>query len=168
MVMSHLGSAYLAALRELVARLHARGGDAPVRWALTGSASFALQGVPVDVHDLDVQTDSAGAYEIARRFADCVSEPVHYWDSGTMRSHFGALTVLGIRVEVMGDITKRRADDTWEPPPDLVAITRWVTLADLRLPVLALEYEERAYRTMGRTARADLLRCWLASTSENG
>jgi hypothetical protein len=60
-----LDEPHLAALREL----HGELSSSPIRWVLTGSAGFALQGVPVAVHDLDVQTDAAGAYEIAQRFA---------------------------------------------------------------------------------------------------
>ncbi len=33
-------------------------------WALTGSASFALQGVSLAPEDVDVQTSAAGAYEV--------------------------------------------------------------------------------------------------------
>jgi hypothetical protein len=157
-----LDLAHFTALRAL----HARLGEGGVRWALTGSAGFALQGVPASVHDLDVQTDTAGAYEIARRFAECVVESVRFWDSGTMRSHFGVLTVADVRVEVMGDIVKCHPDGSWDAPPDLTAIIRWVEIAGMRIPVLALEYECQAYRTMGRIEKADLLRRWLAARED--
>jgi hypothetical protein len=77
-----LGETHLTALRELQQGL----GAADVRWVLTGGAGLALQGVPIPVLDLDVQTDAAGAYEIARRFAPAVIDPIHLWDSGSMRS----------------------------------------------------------------------------------
>jgi hypothetical protein len=155
--MPKLDEMHLAALRELQVGL----STSTVRWVLTGSAGFVLQGVPVAVHDLDVQTDAAGAYEIAQRFARAVVEPVHFWDSGSMRSHFGALELAGVRVEVMGDISKRNPDGSWDNSPDLAGLTRWVDTADLRLPVLALEYEAEAYRKMGRLAKAELLQRWL-------
>jgi hypothetical protein len=155
--MPKLDEMHLAALRELQVGL----STSTVRWVLTGSAGFALQGVPVAVHDLDVQTDAAGAYEMARRFVRALIEPVHFWDSGSMRSHFGALELAGVRVEVMGDISKRNPDGSWDSPPDLAGLTRWVDVADLRLPVLALEYEAEAYRKMGRLDKAVLLQRWL-------
>ena len=80
-----------------------------------------------------------------------------------MRSHFGVLALAGVRVEVMGDIAKRRPDGTWEAPPDLATPVRWVDVMDMRLPVLALEYECAAYRAMGRVEQAELLRRWLAA-----
>jgi hypothetical protein len=41
-------------------------------WAITGSMGMALQGVDIDVHDIDIQTDSAGAYLIQDRLSDHV------------------------------------------------------------------------------------------------
>ena len=35
--------------------------DKPIIWVLTGSLGMALQGVPVQVHDIDIQTDKEGA-----------------------------------------------------------------------------------------------------------
>lgn len=44
---------HLGLLRNMVACLKA----CPIGWAVTGSLGMALQGVPVDVHDIDSQTD---------------------------------------------------------------------------------------------------------------
>jgi hypothetical protein len=35
----------------------------------------------------------------------------------------------------------------------------------MRLPVLSLEYEEEAYRKLGRLEKADAIRKWLTSRS---
>jgi len=49
---------------------------------------MALQGVPIPVHDIDIQTDKDGAYEIERCFAEYVVEPVRYSESQqTARDH---------------------------------------------------------------------------------
>lgn len=113
---------HLAALREIEARLRGSG----VRWALTGSASFAPQGVPVEARDIDVQTDAAGAYSLAGRFAEAVTRPVAFSEAGRMRSHFGALRLYGVTVELMGDIAKRLPDGRWEEPVDLGVRMRFV------------------------------------------
>jgi|SRR5690348_11517615 len=150
---------HLAALREIEARLRGSG----VRWALTGSASVALHGVPVAAHDIDVQTDAAGAYALAGRFAEAVTRPVAFSEAGRIRSHFGALRLYGVTVEIMGDIAKRLPAGRWEEPVDLNAHARFVEAHGLRLPVLALEYEAGAYRMLGRIQTADLLERWLAA-----
>lgn len=55
---------YLNVLHKIYKRLN----DADVKWAVTGSLGFALQGVPVEPNDIDIQTDKRGAYEIERHF----------------------------------------------------------------------------------------------------
>lgn len=148
-----LPEAHSAALRALVAGLL----DAPIDWALTGSTSFALQGVPVAPNDIDVQTDAAGAYAIAARLSAAVVAPVRPSGTERIRSHFGALALAGVRVELMGDLQKRLPDGRWEAPVVIRPHRRWLRYAGLLLPVLDLAYEAQAYRIMGRAERADLL-----------
>ena len=152
-----ISDAHVRALHTICERL----GDGTAHWALTGSLSFALQGLPVEVNDVDIQADAAGAYEIERRFAELVTQPVAFSCGERIRSHFGALCIEGIRVEIMGDIEKCGEDGTWEAPPDLEQHTRTVELEGMRVPVLCLEYECEAYRKLGRTKTAEMLRRWL-------
>jgi hypothetical protein len=85
-----------------------------------------------------------------------------------MRSQYGVLKLAGVRVEVMGDISKRNTDGSWGSPPDLAALIRWVDVGNLNLPavsleykaeaLLALEFEAEAHLKEGRLAEALLLR----------
>lgn len=154
-----INPAFLEVLRTLYARL--AGTD--VNWAVTGSLCFALQGVPMpEVHDIDLQSDAAGAYDIERLFADYVSRKVELSAARTIRSHFGALMIDGVKVELMGDVEKRSTEAAdWEAPPDLAQVRRYVQVDEMRIPVMDLEYEYQAYLAMGRTAKAKLLRDWL-------
>ncbi|MBC7224784.1 MAG: hypothetical protein H5T59_11020 [Anaerolineae bacterium] len=148
---------HLQVLRELTTRL----ADAPFPWAVTGSLGMALQGVPVDVHDVDIQTDRAGAYAIASLFSGQVALPVQFRSSERVQSHFGALTIHGVKVDVMGDLQKRLSDGTWEDPVRVEEHRQWVQVAGMRVPVLSLAYEYRAYLLLGRVEKAALLREWL-------
>lgn len=141
------------ALRLLVARL---AGE-PVVWALTGSTSFALQGVAVAVNDIDVQTGGEQAYLLAACFPEQVLWPVTFSGTGRVRSHFGVLIIAGVIVELMGGLQKRLLDGSWEEPVDVARHRRFVSLDDLSVPVLDLAYEEQAYRLLGRVERANLL-----------
>ena len=47
-------------LLKICMLLHDSGKD--VCWGLTGSTSFALQGMDYEPHDIDIQTDEATAY----------------------------------------------------------------------------------------------------------
>ena len=156
---------YLDVLRELVTRLQDARLDsgASLLWALTGSLSFAIQGVPVDPHDIDLQTDEAGAYAIERYFITDVIRSVRFSTADRIRSHFGALCIDGIEVEIMGDVEKRLPDGSWEGPVEVEQHRRFVMADGLCVPVLSLSYELDAYRKLGRLERAAALEQWLAA-----
>ncbi len=124
-------------------------------WALTGSTSFALQGMDVQAHDIDIQTDRDSAYTLGTLLKEHCVEPVRFCGTEKIRSHFGRFQVGGAEVEIMGDIEKRLPDGRWQEAPGLGALTRYVDFEGMRLSVLSLRYEAEAYRTMGRTARAE-------------
>lgn len=146
---------------EVLRKIHARLEQAGVNWVVTGSVGFALQGVPVSPGDLDIQTDEAGAYEVERLFSEFVLRKVAFSSTERIRSHFGALLVDGITVEIMGDIQKRRDDGSWEAPVDLNRHKRLVEVEGMSVPVLSLEYEYGAYRRLGRMDKAAMLEKWL-------
>ena len=152
-----IATPYLDALRVIVQRLEGQAID----WAVTGSCGFALQGLDVEVHDIDLQTDAAGAYAIERALADKSRRKVAHSAAKHIRSHFGALEIDGVTVEIMGDIQKRLGDGIWEAPVDIRSHRRWVAIAGMRIPVLSLEYEYTAYLALGRAERAAILRTWL-------
>gem|GEM_PF-186618 len=147
---------YRHVIRELVSRLE----PTDVTWALTGSLAHRLQGVPVDVRDVDVQTDQAGAYSIERVFRDHMVQAVGLLSAARVRSHFGRLAIGAATVEIMGALQKRLQDGSWEPPVDVSAHRVWVTLGRIRVPVLSLRYEAGAYEVLGRKDRAALLRLY--------
>jgi hypothetical protein len=132
---------------------------ASCNWALTGSVSHRLQGVDVPCHDVDIQTDEAGAYEVARVFATTVVEPVHDRVSTLVRSHYGRLRFddLGLDLEIMGALQRRAAGD-WQPPIDPAVHRRLLVTDDGVIPVLDLAYEATAYAELDRPERARLLR----------
>lgn len=147
---------HLKVLRKLYERLKNRD----VNWVITGSLGFALQGVPVEPHDIDVQTDREGAYEIERLFSEFVVEPVRFKESERIRSHFGALMIDGIKVEIMGDIQKK-VNDEWEEPVDIDKYKRFVRVEGMKIPVLDLEYEYQAYLKLDRVEKAEKLKRFL-------
>lgn len=154
---------YLNILRKIYARLN----DRNVNWVVTGSLGFALQGVPVEPNDIDIQTDREGAYEIDRLFSEFVTKRVKFSSTERIRSHFGELIIDGIKVEIMGDIQKRLEDGSWENPVDLGRHKRVIELEGIQVPVLSLEYEYQAYLKLGRIEKAEVLRKWLSGKHES-
>lgn len=158
MTADRLEERYLSVLRLL----HDRTAGASLNWALTGSVAFALRGLDVSPPgDIDVQTDAAGAYEIERLLAEYSGRPVRLSEAENIRSHFGALQIEGVTVEIMGDIQHKRPDGTWTEPVAIPAQREWVEVNDLRFPVLSLAYEAEAYRRIGRKETARRLRAWM-------
>ena len=132
-----------------------------VEWALTGSLGMALQGMPLTPHDVDVQTDRDGAYQIELRLSRYMVVPVSFSESDRIRSHFGRAQVLGMAVEIMGGIQKRLPDGAWETPVSVVEHRRLVSIGGMTIPVLSLEYEREAYLKLGRLERAEQIRRFL-------
>lgn len=159
-----MNSAYLSVIRKIYKKL----SNTDVNWAFTGSCSFALQGIPVEPHDIDIQTDEDGAYEIERLFVEYVTRKVLFSSTEKIRSHFGELMIDGIKVEIMGNIEKRLQDGTWEGPVDMKRYKKFTEVEGMRIPVLTLEYEYQAYVKLGRKDTAEMLEKWLrGSASES-
>lgn len=149
---------FLSVLMLLCQRLSNLRSD----WALTGSLAFQLRGMDVSVHDVDIQTDSPGAYEIEQRLQEFVVDPVRFKTSPRIRSHFGRLEIAGIRVEIMGDIEKWTPSGMWIPAPLLSPIIETVLYEGLSIPVLTLAYEQQAYEQMGRSDTTTALLRWMS------
>jgi len=145
--------------------LHARLSE--LDWVITGSVGMALQGVPLEVHDIDLQAGEATVYRIEQLLAEYVVQPLAYRPSARIRSHFGCLRVAGVPVELMGALQKLLPDGRWEEPVDVCQYRRFVVWEELRLPVLSLPYEAQAYRLLGRNEKADLLERFLAGRGED-
>ena len=150
-------SPYIHALLTICIRLK----NCKSSWVVTGSLGMALQGMDIEVHDIDIQTDESGAYEIESRLVEFVVEPVHFWASERICSHHGILKIDGIKVEIMGDLQKLLANQVWEEPVQVEPHRHWLCLEGMQVPVLSLEYECQAYQNLGRLEKAERIRNWL-------
>ena len=148
---------YFEVLRKIAASLKSE----PVVWAVTGSIGMALQGMKLEVHDIDLQTDRDGAYTIERALRNYSVKPVRFVESERIQSYLGMLEIDGIKVEIMGGIQKRLENLDWEPPVNVEPHRIWLEVNGLQVPVMSLEYEYQAYLKMGRTQKAEMIRDWL-------
>ena len=135
--------------------------DDNLRWAFTGGVSLLLQGIEVPYNDIDIETDARSAYLVQHLLGGTVVLPVALSTSIPFRSHFGKTMLDGWLVEIMGDVEKLQSNGTWTVAPNLALITRRITLRDVPIPVLDLEYEADADEILGRTERAALIRLHL-------
>jgi hypothetical protein len=151
---------YLVVLSRICHRLRELGHP----WAVTGSLGLALQEVSVEVHDVDIQTDRQGAYEIERLLPGEVVSPVKFVQSERIRSHCGQIEMDGCKIEIMGDVEKRTSDG-WGKPPHLPQIIKTIRRGELIVPVLDLSYELDAYRRLNRPAMVEAIEKALANLS---
>ena len=161
--LSMLDDFLLSDLRALNARLDKQ----PVNWAITASCGLALQGVPVSVRDVDLLTDSAGAYRMEQLFAAEMVRPVQFSSAETIQSHYGAFELGGYVFEIMGDVQYRRQDQPtmWDGPIDFTPYKHFLTVDGMTLPVLTLEFEYEGYVRLQRAAKIKLLGEWLGITT---
>ena len=141
-------------LLKICMLLHDSSKD--VCWGLTGSTSFALQGMDYEPHDIDIQTDEATDYILGELLKEYEVQPVTFSGNEKIRSHFGKFLVDGMEVEVMGDIQKKPADE-WENIIPLDTLLDYVDWNGYQVPVLKLSYEAEAYRKLGRLEKAEQL-----------
>ena len=116
-------------------------------WAVTGSFSFALQGLELEVNE--------------RVFTEKIIRRVEFSRSDKIASHWGELNIDGVKVEIMGALQKKLPNGTWESPVDVKRHREFISFEGISLPVLSLAYEEQAYRTLGRIETADRVKEWL-------
>lgn len=143
---------HVKALRLILQRTSGQKG---LVWALTGSTSFALQGMDLTVNDIDVIADRESAEKIAALLSDFVTEAMENSSARYIRSYFGRFSVLGADLDLMGDPERMGLDGVWQKPVSLPPLIRYLDYQGLRLPVLDLAFEEKAYRLLRRDARAD-------------
>jgi hypothetical protein len=155
-----ISNQYLAVLQKIHTILRQRS----VLWAVTGSLNFALHGIPVTIHDIDIQTNKEGAYKFEQLFTKYITKKVTYMKSEKIRSYFGSFLINNIPVEIMGDLQKILDDGSWEEPVNIRDYLEFIKFKGMKIPVLCIEYEEHAYRQMGRIEKADLLRRYLVKS----
>ena len=146
---------------KVLIQLHNTLGMAKIRWVVTGSVGLALQGVDVEVHDIDIRTDKAGAHDIEGNLSQYVIRKVEFSSTERIRSHFGELSIDGVKVEIMGDTQQCLADGTWEDVIDISSKMCFINYDGLSMPVFSLEYECEAYEKLGRMEKAEQIKKYL-------
>ncbi len=157
-----LPTPYFNVLRKIVTNLK----ESSINWVLTGSAGMVLQGMPLEVHDIDIQTNKNGAYDIERTFAEYIIKPVCFIESELICSHLGMLEIDGIIVEIMGEIRHRQDNYAWDVPVMIEKYKQWLDIDELHVPVMSLDYEYRAYLRLGRIEKAEMIQSWLNKSNQ--
>ena len=138
-------------------------------WAVTASENLALRGFDVSPGDVDVVATADAVYRIESLFSEAVVRevvPPEEAEAETIRSHFGALSLSGTEVELMGDV-EHRIDGDWTPDPPVDEAREFLTVADRTVPVMSLAVEAAGYRARGETDRAAAIERRMAATESH-
>lgn len=140
-------------------------------WAVMGSFASVLQGIPdYSPPDIDLVTTMEGAYimEGCIAAAGTSARPVALSTGGPYTSHFGIFEVMGVKVEVMGDLVIKCDDgyidsrDHWSRWSEKVRVLHF---EDLHIPVVPLEWQLVANMLLRRPERCEGIASYLL---ENG
>lgn len=137
-------------------------GELPIvrrgRWAVGGSASLALHGLPVEPRDLDVLADHVAAAEMVDGLRDVLVSDEACWDRGDVRAARRALAVVhGVGVEILERVEAvGPAGDLVVATPDLGQVD-WIAVSGRQIPVLPLTVMQVLLEATGKRERAAMV-----------
>lgn len=86
------------------------------RYAFRGTASLVLQGIEMNVEDIDIVGDKEMALACNNLLAGYLIEEVTFKESEKFKSYFGKFAVKGIPVEIMGEWQIKDTKGRWSEP----------------------------------------------------
>lgn len=140
---------WICVLRNIASKLN----DERIAYTIVGGASIILQGVSIPLKDIDVETNSSGAFRFQKLYQEYTMETVSLVESEIYRSYYGRYIINDILVEVMGDI-QRREESKWIA----TSCSTQTIIKSNGIPIACswIEEETLAYIRRGRLNRAAL------------
>ncbi len=115
-----------------------KGRNYPV--ILSGSTSLALQGVDIEVHDIDIVTDKEGALRLDELLKEYNVVKMEYSSTEKYKSYFGTYIIDDNKVEVMGEFQYKLQNGDWSIENHLHDIYM-INYKGVDIPVLSLQQE---------------------------
>jgi hypothetical protein len=162
----------LAAVTESAPAWRTALGELPMvrrgRWAVGGSASLALHGLPVDPRDLDLLADHVAAAELVDGLRGAVVSDETRWDRGDVRAARRALAVVhGVEIEILeGAEAVGPTGDVVVATPDLDHVDR-IIVSGRPIPVLPLPAMQVLLDATGDRERAAMVATMLGAARDS-
>lgn len=83
------------------------------KYAIRGTASLTLQGLELNVDDIDIICNEYAALKCNELFKKYLIEPVRFSESSKFKSYFGKFLIENIQVEIMGDWQIKKTNGEW-------------------------------------------------------
>jgi|SRR5271157_1350679 len=120
-----------------------------VQWVLVGSLSLAIQGVDVEVHDIDIANNGKGAVRCGELLKEFVESPVEWSEGSEFASYFGQFSIEGVTVEIMGNLHAWEYGQ-WRDISKRLRNPIHITIGDILVPVSSLKDQLDSYRKSNR------------------
>jgi hypothetical protein len=142
-------AAYAQVFRILAERLR----DTQINWMIVGDTYPWKMRADKSIW---IQTDQADAYAFERRLSEYVRARVAYYESQTLRCHYGRLNIAGIDVQVVGNFQRPRADGNWPAEMDWQIVRAWQFLGALCIPIVARSGADLPEQCLDNVDRAEI------------
>jgi DNA polymerase-1 len=127
------------------------------QYAIRGTASLVLQGIAMNVDDVDIICDKKAALVCNKIFKKYLVKGVEFSESDKFKSYFGEFNIKGMSIEVMGEWQIRKIKNekskmkNWSEKYDARAdqVAR-ISLKGKKIVVTKIETELSMFAAMGR------------------
>jgi len=119
------------------------------QYAFRGTVSLVLQGLEMNVDDIDIVCDKETALSCNKILSRFLIERVAFRESPKFRSYFGKFSVNNVPVEVMGEWEIKDGKGKWSEPFN-ASERKKLTINDKDIFVTTIEEELLMFAKMGR------------------
>lgn len=118
-------------------------------YAFRGTASLILQGIQMNVEDIDIVGDKKMALACNDLLAEYLVGKVTFKESEKFKSYFGKFEIKGIPVEIMGEWQIKDTKGKWSEPFNS-SQRKMIIFNGNEIYVTSVEEELTAFAKMGR------------------
>jgi len=119
------------------------------KYAIRGTASLILQGIEMNVDDIDIICNEYAALKCNELFKEYTIEQVKYSESSKFKSYFGKFLIENINLEIMGDWQIKKTNGEWSRVYDGEGHTI-IEIDNIQIPVTTVQQELGMFAEMGR------------------
>jgi hypothetical protein len=122
-----------------------------VEWCLVGTSNLALQGIDVEIKDIDIITDKEGVYEANKILKKYEVTNVWFKNIENKISVYSSrYEINGVEVNIMGDIKMFCKDKKWTSPKKALINKKIISYNGKKLYIVPLDFQLETYKKIGR------------------
>ena len=137
------------------------------QYAFRGTASLVLQGIDMNVDDIDIVCDKDTALSANKSFSEHVKDKVVFSEADKYKSYLGSFVINNVDVEIYGDWQIKNKDGQWSEMYSASDDQRVAIEIDgIEVFVTKIETELEMFAAMGRWSAYHKIKKQLASRKQ--